>query len=71
MDVETEPIPEANIPQPSATRNIQNISKHSSRRITRNQTISKENLEDILQAIDIEKTPIVQEEDIEGKKKKK
>lgn len=71
MDFETEPIQEAEIPQPSSTSNKQKISKHGSRRITRSQTIGKGNLEDILQAIDIEETPVVKAEDIEDDKKKK
>ena len=71
MDVETKPIQEAEIPQPSPTSNKHNISKHGSRRITRSQTIRKGNIEDILKAIDIEETPIFRSEDIEDDKKKK
>ena len=50
-----------------------NVSKHGSKRITRSQTVAKGNLEDIMHAIDIEETPIVQAEDIDegGKKLKK
>ena len=59
MDVETKPIPEVVIPQPLPIRNKQKISKHGSKRITRSQKIGKGNLEDILQAIDIEETSII------------
>ena len=41
------------------------FSKQGSKRITRSQTLAKGNLEDILHAIDIEESPIVQAEDIE------
>ena len=49
------------------------VSKNGSKRIIRSQTVAKGNLEDILHAIDIEETPIVQAEDIDegGKKLKK
>ena len=49
------------------------MSKHGSKRITRSQKMAKVNLEDILHAIDIEETPIVQAKDIDegGKKIKK
>ena len=71
MNVEAKPIQEEEIPQPSPTSNKKNISKHGSRRITRSQTIGKGNLEDNFQEIDIEETPIVRAERIEGDKKKK
>ena len=71
MDIKIEPIQEAKIPQPSPTSNKQKISKHDHRRITRSQTVGKGNLEDILEALDIEETPVVRVEDIEGDKKKK
>ena len=49
-----------------------NVRKNGSKRITRSQIVSKGNLEDILHAIDIEETPIVQAKDIdEGVKKLK
>ena len=48
------------------------VSKHGRKGITRSQIVAKGNLEDILHAIDIEETPIVQVEDIyEGGKKLK
>ena len=49
------------------------VSKHGSKRVIRSQTVAKGNLEDILHAIDIEETPIVQAKDIDegGKKLKK
>ena len=41
------------------------MSKHGSKRITMSQTVAKGNLEDILHAIEIEETPIVQAKDID------
>lgn len=49
------------------------VSKQGSKRVTRSQIVSKGNLEEIIHAIDIEETPIVQAEDIDegGHKLKK
>ena len=41
------------------------MSKQGRKRITRSQTVAKGNLEDILHAINIEETPIVQFDDID------
>ena len=51
MDIEVEPLQETDIPQLAPAKRKRKISKHGSRRITRSQTISKGNIEDILQAI--------------------
>ena len=59
MDIETEPIQEAEIPQSSPTSNKQKTSKHGHRRLTRSQKIGKGNIEDILQAIYNEETLVV------------
>ena len=71
MDIETEPIQEAEMPRPSPKINEQNISKQGHRREIKSQKSVKGNLEYILQAIDIEGTRVARAEDIEGDKKKK
>ena len=55
------------------TKQEPTMSKNGSKMITRIQTVAKGNIEEILHAIHIEETPIVQAEDIDegGKKLKK
>ena len=73
MIMEPEPLQKVDTPKDTPAKKKPIVRKHGSKRVTRIQIVAKGNLEDILHAIDIEKTPIVQAEDIDegGKKLKK
>ena len=73
MGIEAEPLQKIDTPKTSPAKQKQTVSKKGSKRVTRSQTVAKGNLEDILHAIYIEETRIVQVEDIEdgGRKMKK
>ena len=71
--METKPLQKIHTPKTTPAKQNPIVSKQSSKRVTRSQTVDKANLEDILHAIDIEETPIVHVEDVEdgGRKLKK
>lgn len=71
MEVEMEHLQKKEIPQPTHSSNKPKPCKKSHGRITRSQAVGKGNLDDILQEIDIEETPVVKVVQVKGGKKKK
>ena len=69
MEVEIEHAQETEVSQPTPTNSKSKPIKKSGR-ITRSQTLGKGNIEEILQAIDIEENLVVKVVDVKGRKKK-
>ena len=71
MEVEMEHLHNTILPQATPSSSKPKPSKKSHGRITRSQIVGKGNLEDSLQAIDIEETLVVKVVEVKGGKKKK
>ena len=65
VSMETKPLQKVDTPKATPAKQKPTVSKNGSKRVTRSQIVAKDNLEDILHAIDIEETPIVQAEDVD------
>ena len=70
VSMETDLLQKVDTPKATPAKQKPTMRKHASKRVTRSQTVARGNLEDILHAIDIEETPIVQDKyiDEEGRK---